>query len=106
MALIFGQYFEAITAHHVIEHMHGPQAFLKECMRILRPDGILILTTPNINSLGHKIFNKYWRELDVPRHLYLFSTSSLKMFVENHGFRISQLRTTARSAWKYNIRVV
>jgi 2-polyprenyl-3-methyl-5-hydroxy-6-metoxy-1,4-benzoquinol methylase len=46
--------FDAIFAGEVIEHLLDTAAFLAECRRVLRPNGLLILTTPNL---------AYWRNL-------------------------------------------
>ena len=34
-----------------IEHLERPFEFVRECHRVLRDDGLLIMTTPNISSL-------------------------------------------------------
>lgn len=92
--------FDAITAHHVIEHMHDPVEFLRESWRILKPGGGLVVTTPNIESFGHRLFRGSWRGLEVPRHLYLFSLPSLGTCIRQLGYRIEMQRTSARSAWE------
>lgn len=92
--------FDAVTAHHVIEHMHDPIGFLRESLRIVKPGGKLVLTTPNIESLGHRLFRRSWRDLDAPRHLHLFSPQTLGTCVEQMGYQVETLRTTARSAWE------
>lgn len=92
--------FDAVTAHHVIEHMHHPIEFLRECFRILKPKGKLVVTTPNIASLGHRVFHKSWRGLEPPRHFHLFSSWTLGACAEQAGYRIDTLRTTARSTWE------
>jgi cyclopropane fatty-acyl-phospholipid synthase-like methyltransferase len=38
---------DIITAIEVIEHLENPVHFLKQCSRLLKPDGKLLLTTPN-----------------------------------------------------------
>ncbi|MCC5951533.1 MAG: methyltransferase domain-containing protein [Acidimicrobiia bacterium] len=42
--------FDLLTAVEVIEHLENPRHFARECSRLLKPNGILILTTPNIES--------------------------------------------------------
>lgn len=44
-------YAENIIAGELIEHLHNPLYFLKECWRTLKPRGRLILTTPNATGL-------------------------------------------------------
>ena len=39
--------FDAVVSLQVIEHLHSPQEFLTECARVLRPSGLLIISTPN-----------------------------------------------------------
>ncbi|MHB8502238.1 MAG: class I SAM-dependent methyltransferase [Candidatus Acidiferrales bacterium] len=92
--------FDCITAHQTIEHMHAPVVFLQESFRILKPGGKLVVTTPSLPSLGHRLFGRCWRGLEPPRHLYLFSPRALGKLVERMRFRVEIIRTTARSAWE------
>jgi len=39
--------FDAVVSLQVIEHLHSPQEFLSECGRVLRPNGLLFISTPN-----------------------------------------------------------
>ncbi len=91
--------FDVITAVHVLEHLHQPLGFLQESLRVLKPGGRLIIITPNTNSLGHRLFGKFWKALEVPRHLFLFTPALLGACLEKAGFRIESLHTTARLAW-------
>lgn len=92
--------FDAITINHVIEHLCDPVGTLRECSRLLKPGGKLVVATPNIQSLGHLVFREFWRGLEVPRHVYLFSPDSLRTCCERAGLRVLKIRTTARSAHK------
>lgn len=43
--------FDLVTAIEVIEHLENPRAMMRECFRLLRPGGMLLLTTPNNESI-------------------------------------------------------
>jgi len=43
--------YDTIIAGEIIEHLDLPFNFLKECKRILKPNGRLIVTTPNMTSI-------------------------------------------------------
>jgi 2-polyprenyl-3-methyl-5-hydroxy-6-metoxy-1,4-benzoquinol methylase len=90
--------FDAITLVHVIEHIPDPVAALTECRRLLKPGGLLVAVTPNILSLGRRVFGVHWMHWDVPRHRYLFSPASLAQVAQRAGLRTVQSRSTARGA--------
>lgn len=50
-----GSSFEYAFAGEILEHQVGDDDFLMECRRVLRPGGTLILTTPNLVSLGNRV---------------------------------------------------
>jgi 2-polyprenyl-3-methyl-5-hydroxy-6-metoxy-1,4-benzoquinol methylase len=91
--------YDVINLNHVIEHAIDPVGLLRECRKRLRlSNGRLIITTPNINSLGHWWFNRYWRGLEVPRHLILFSPDGLRECVKRAGLSLYSLCTETRLA--------
>jgi 2-polyprenyl-3-methyl-5-hydroxy-6-metoxy-1,4-benzoquinol methylase len=86
--------YDAITLNHVIEHVHDPVALLKECRRIVKPGGKVIVTTPNVGSFGHQRFSANWRGLEAPRHLQLFSLPGLLSCAEQAGFDHNEIKTS------------
>jgi 2-polyprenyl-3-methyl-5-hydroxy-6-metoxy-1,4-benzoquinol methylase len=90
--------FDAITANHVLEHIHDPFSLLKECLRILKPGGRLVVTCPNAKSLGHKLFKDACYHLDPPRHLYAFTNASLKALAQKAGLKVLSARSTVNAA--------
>lgn len=84
-------HFDAITMRHSIEHMHQPSEVLMEIHRILKDNGILLIEVPNINSIEAKIFKEHWYQIDCPRHIYHFSPKTIKLLLNNNGFRMLQI---------------
>jgi SAM-dependent methyltransferase len=90
--------FDAIYLGHVLEHVYEPVSFLRECRRILKSEGMLIVVTPNTRSWGHRRFGTDWRGLEPPRHLHLFSSTALAETLRKAGFQDVTVRTSARGA--------
>jgi SAM-dependent methyltransferase len=90
--------FDAITMHHVVEHVHDPIGMMADSRRILKVGGHLVIATPNLSSAGHRWFKGDWRGLEPPRHLHIFSPKALAKAAEMSGIRVKLMRTSARSA--------
>jgi len=80
--------FDVVTAFYVIEHLPDPMAFLRECYRILKPGGLLLLryphTTPIKNLLRTlRVKNRLY---DLPAHLSDFSPGMIEKCLEGTGF--------------------
>ena len=69
-------FFDYVTLDQVIEHMTEPSLTLKGVARILKQDGTVILTTPNANGWGARIFRRRWINWHSPYHLHFFSLES------------------------------
>lgn len=78
--------YDIITMNHVIEHAHAPVSLLEACFRLLKPRGLLWIGTPNLGSAGHSLYGAHWRGLEPPRHLVLFTWSSLEQVLTKCGF--------------------
>jgi 2-polyprenyl-3-methyl-5-hydroxy-6-metoxy-1,4-benzoquinol methylase len=91
--------FDAVHLSHVIEHLHDPGKILCLCRKLLKPDGQIVIATPNYNAVGRSHFGTYWIGLDPPRHLVLFTNNSLRNLMEKSGFKVSEvLRPPQRAA--------
>lgn len=84
-------FFDIITLHNVIEHVPNPQDIIKECYRILKKNGFLVMQTPNINCFQFKFLKNRWTVIDPPRHLYYFSDLILKKELEKNKFKVTKI---------------
>lgn len=78
--------FDFISLNHVIEHVHHPASELSIALRLLKPGGRIFIETPNLTSLSHQLHGRFWRGLEPPRHLAIFTESSLTQLLERAGF--------------------
>lgn len=85
-------YFDAITLFHVFEHLEKPARLINIINNLLKPNGILIISFPNINSIQAKIFKGHWFHLDQPRHLFFPDIVYFKTYMSNSGFKLIKSR--------------
>jgi len=78
-------YFDVITLWQVLEHVPYPLIVLKEVHRILKPDGLLATSTPDIESILAKIFRRKWWNLR-RLHINQFTTRTLTDMLKRAGF--------------------
>ncbi len=81
--------FSVIHFSHLIEHVPDPGAFLSEVMRILKPGGLAVITTPNVDGFQARLFASGWRSA-IADHLVLFSRRTLEDLVRAQGFSVLQ----------------
>jgi SAM-dependent methyltransferase len=93
----YGPEFDVVLLSHVIEHVRDPVAVLARAAEFLAPRGKMIVVTPNIRSLGFALFGSCWYPLDAPRHLALFSPSTLRAAAARARLRVRRLRTAPES---------
>lgn len=67
-----------IYAFDVIEHLKNTQHFVEWAESILSDNGILALTTPNMNNIFNKVLGKRSPTIKIPQHIIYFTTSTLK----------------------------
>jgi 2-polyprenyl-3-methyl-5-hydroxy-6-metoxy-1,4-benzoquinol methylase len=80
-------YFDVITLFDCIEHVKKPFQLLEKVNKILKKDGIIVISTPNIESVFHKIFKKNFWFIEA-MHLFYFSPKTIKMALEKHNFSV------------------
>lgn len=97
------QQFNAISLCQVLEHVKEPRRYLEVVHSLLRNEGILFMSMPNIASISSK-FKFYMERLGLRRrrvgayydtyhHLWYFTPKSARRFVESFGLRVLHMRS-------------
>jgi 2-polyprenyl-3-methyl-5-hydroxy-6-metoxy-1,4-benzoquinol methylase len=84
--------FDLITLRSVIEHISNPKGAMEKAFTLCKPSGLLFIKTPNYDSFGAKLFKDKWYPVECPRHLYLFSPSTISALLEKCGFEVLKVQ--------------
>lgn len=93
------RYFDVVTMWDVVEHVREPALFVSEAFRVLRPGGLLALSTPNYDSLTRMMIGARWEAIIPSRHLQLFTPKTLKMLVCLQGGWVRACKTVDVNPW-------
>jgi 2-polyprenyl-3-methyl-5-hydroxy-6-metoxy-1,4-benzoquinol methylase len=78
----------AITMFHVLEHLDQPSRHLHAAHELLRPQGRLIVQTPNAACWQFLLLGENWSGVDVPRHLVNYRARDLESLLDSCGFEV------------------
>jgi 2-polyprenyl-3-methyl-5-hydroxy-6-metoxy-1,4-benzoquinol methylase len=102
--------FDAVFLGEIIEHVPNPREFVKNCSRLLRPGGLLAITTPNLNCFWSKStfflyqqFKTPWSSVTPPYHLHQFSDSNLDLLMSQENFELVAKRFLLMTRLKYEL---
>lgn len=83
--------FDLVYASEVIEHCIDTEGFLDAMHRVLKPDGILMLSTPNSSFWAYRLLGllgKAPSEYQHPGHVRFFSVRGLVKSINSCGFNV------------------
>lgn len=89
--------FDALTLFEVVEHLRAPLPLLAECRRVLKPGGILLISTGNAASWTTAAMGAHWDYFDMALdggHISFFNPRSMALLAGNSGFQVERIDTT------------
>ncbi len=89
--------FSVITMFDFIEHVRDPGAVLQWAKQRLDSQGVLLMTTPRVSSLSWRLLGRQWFHYTSREHLWFFSPKSLRILLEDCGFRSVQSHPLAKA---------
>lgn len=91
-------FFDVVTFWDVIEHLEDPLVHLKKARELLKPDGLLIVETQNVESRFARVMGKNWQHYKMAEHLYHFGPSTVRTLLDRAGFDV--IENTGRRGGK------
>jgi SAM-dependent methyltransferase len=92
--------FDLVHACEIIEHLFDTEAFLHHVHAVLAPGGTLVLSTPNLNSLGNRFRVALGRPLPMwgaypgdthGGHIRVFNLAKARELLDRTGFRTDEV---------------
>lgn len=84
-------FFDVVHMSMVLEHLHEPGEALRRIHRLLRADGQLILSVPDISGFEARLFKDKCYTLQVPQHLSHFSPETATELLRRRGFTVEEI---------------
>jgi len=89
--------FDVVIIKHIVEHLPNPEKAIAEIGRVVSPGGVLILSTPNLDSLLKPWKGDRWIGYQDPTHISLHAPATWLGWIKSSGF--SLLRVFADGFW-------
>ena len=83
--------FNLLVTKHVVEHLPHPEKAIAEMGRITASGGVLILSTPNLDSLLRPRKGKKWIGYQDPTHISLKPPAEWLAMIREAGFRVRRV---------------
>ena len=83
--------FDLVTMWDVLEHVTDPGRVLGEIARVTRPDGLLVITTGNVDGPLARRDLEGWNLMTPPAHLTFFSPRTIEPLLVRSGFQVERL---------------
>lgn len=88
--------FDVTVLFHTLEHLHSPSATMRELHQLIRPEGLIVLETPNIATFWFRVLGARWRQF-IPDHRYFFTPETIDALCRKTGFKVREIRSVGKS---------
>lgn len=88
------QSYDVVVFLEVVEHLEAPVDALRRIATWLKPGGLLLVSTPNFDSLFRRLHGPKWWVVNCPdEHIVFFNVATLRAALADAGFDVRSSRT-------------
>ena len=87
---------DLLCMNDLIEHVFDPRTLISQSNRILRPNGVLSIATPNALGFDFMILKEETENIVPPEHLNYFNPESIARLLTRSGFQVSSVETPGK----------
>jgi SAM-dependent methyltransferase len=95
------QRFDLVILAHTLEHATEPLAAMQRTARLLEPDGLILISTPNLDSAQIERFGPTWAHWHPPFHRFVFSAEAITRLAAASGLRTLRTRSWSHPYWSW-----
>jgi O-antigen biosynthesis protein len=95
------QRFDLVILAHTLEHATEPLAALQRAARLLEPDGLILISTPNLDSAQIALYGPTWAHWHPPFHRFVFSARTLTGLAAASGLKCLRTRSWSHPYWSW-----
>ena len=85
--------FDLVVAGDIIEHLSNPGRMLDGARKLLKPDGSLMVSTPNSFGLPAFLRHLFGTFREGQQHVLCFNYITLAQMLERHGYQVTEAHT-------------
>ena len=90
LAEVADNQYDMIFMWHSLEHVQSLENTINGVYKKIKANGSLIVAVPNYKSFDSRYYKEVWAALDVPRHLWHFTTTSITNLMLNHNLKLKR----------------
>jgi len=91
--------YDIVTLIDVVEHVSAPLEMIQNATLLLKPDGIIVIITPDVKSIAARLMGWTWWHYRIA-HVGYFSKSNLEFILSSLGFNTISV---SRPNWSFSV---
>ena len=89
--------FDAVVLWDTVEHLWQPTEMIQALRRLVRPGGVIALSTPNIGAPFARLMRRRWPFMTPPEHLCFFSPATMRLLLHDNNLQTTRIKS--RGKW-------